>query len=128
MQNKNWLIIKQYSKRNKTLKENGFNSYKEFLKSDNWKLIHALWEKKKKIGKDRWTMCYCCSSKDRLQLHHLKYSKVIKPVLGSNIVPVCRSCHELIHAMTQEHVKWSIKTATKKLAKKFHANTKYRRT
>jgi len=116
---KNWLVIKQFSKRNKLLKDNGFTSYKQFLNSPQWKQIHKLWEGKKKKGIQRWKECFCCGATERLQLHHLKYKNVMKAYLGNNIVPVCNTCHETIHDMTARNSQMSIKLATKKLAKKF---------
>src|ERR1017187_6262818 len=120
MEEKNWFIIRQFSQRNRKLKAAGYENYAEFLSDVRWKKIHELWIKKKRKGIRHWKVCYCCESPDRLQLHHLKYQNILRPVLGTSIVPVCDRCHAMIHELTRKHPKWSIKSATKKLHKMLH--------
>ena len=54
--NKNLLF--QFSNRNRILKELGFNSYQEYLKSSIWKKIQEIKKKKIKSGKTFWKQCY----------------------------------------------------------------------
>ena len=115
----NWNAIRQFSKRNKILKEDGFKTYDEFLKSPAWRKAKARIDRKIAKGQIFYSVCWCCGAKENLQLHHLKYSKLnLRGGVGNDLKYVCRFCHETIHLMTKLDPKISIKTATKRLRKK----------
>src|SRR6267142_4189022 len=115
---KNWKVIRQFSNRNKKLKEAGIGSYADFLKSPIWKEIHKRYEKKVAEGIKRWIECYCCGDSSPFHLHHLNYKSVVRPILGSRIVPLCARCHKRVHELTEKHLGWSIKKVTNHLRKK----------
>lgn len=115
----NWSVIRQYKKRNKILNDFGYENYRDFLKSPAWKEAKIKIDKKIKSGKIFYSVCWCCGSKDNLQLHHLKYNKLnLSDSVGNYLKYVCRNCHETIHLMTKLNPKISIKSATKRLRKK----------
>jgi hypothetical protein len=67
----------------------GYLSYNDYLKSDHWRITRSKYKKKS---------CFCCMSKNRLQIHHLHYDR-----LGCerdvDIITVCRKCHKKIHSI-----------------------------
>lgn len=67
----------------------GFATYAEYLKSPHWKRM-----RKHFCGKRRF--CYACQEADRLQIHHIHYSR-----LGAeeprDIIVLCRRCHQQLH-------------------------------
>lgn len=116
---KNWFAIRQFGKRNRILKADGFSTYQEFLKSAAWRQSKVNIQRKIDKGKVWYGSCWCCGSKENLQLHHLKYTKAnLTGRVGNHLRYVCKSCHETIHRMTAVDHKLSIKTATKRLRKR----------
>jgi hypothetical protein len=110
---KNWSAVKQFVKRNAILKESGFSDYQSFLKSPIWNQSKARIQKKISQGKTWYDCCFCCGTKENLQLHHLKYSKTnLSGGVGNYLKYVCGKCHETIHLLTKVCPKLSIKTAT----------------
>jgi hypothetical protein len=119
---KNKFAIRQFAKWNRILKETGFDSYQEFLKSPVWAQAKKRIARKIAQGKSFYSVCWCCGSKDNLQLHHLKYTKSnLRGAVGNDLKYLCRSCHETVHLMTKLNPNISIKTATKKLRKRIRS-------
>ena len=117
--NKDWNTIRQFSKRNRILKDIGYETYQDFLKSAEWITTKDEIARRVKKGKLIYSACWCCGSKDNLQLHHLKYNKLnLSGGIGGYLRMVCNNCHEIIHLMTRLDPKVSIKAATKRLRKK----------
>lgn len=107
----------QYFKRNKKLKELGFENYQEYLKSDIWKAIKLKIAKRQKEGVEHWCKCHGCRRRDcQLIPHHVRY-KLRGTSLGS-IFMVCQDCHQKIHDYHRAHPKQSLKQATRKFCKK----------
>lgn len=102
--------IQQYAARNRRLKNFGYTSYAEYLKSDEWTWIKI---KARSLG-GKWLECYCCGSKENIQYHHKRYGTIGKGLRLDCIVPVCRVCHYLIHERTKT-ANVSIKGATNSL-------------
>jgi hypothetical protein len=109
----------QYLKRNQRLKNEGFSSYQEYLKSPTWKAIKLKIRVRQEIKPLQWGRCQSCfKTKDEVLLvpHHMRY-KLRGTSLGS-LIMVCQSCHEKIHSYHREHPKQSLKQATRKFCKK----------
>lgn len=87
----------QFTSRNNELKDYGFTSYQDFLKSDFWKAM-----REKLRSKPQFKKCYCCGSEDRIELHHFKYKNFLDGSSSKNIAPTCRNCHEKIHKLSRE--------------------------
>ena len=110
---KNKSAIRQYGKRNRILKESGFSGYQDFLKSPAWQQSKARIEQKIKKGRLIYSDCFCCHTRENLQLHHLKYNKLnLSGGVGSYLKYVCGNCHENIHTIVNISQGISIKIAT----------------
>jgi len=79
------------------LKNLGFQSYKDYLKSEHWKKIN------KKYKKSRFPQhCIVCSNK-RFQLHHRSYARIGNEYL-TDFIPLCQKCHQEIHNYLNENL------------------------
>jgi 5-methylcytosine-specific restriction endonuclease McrA len=97
----NKLISKKHSKRNKYSKENDirvlqkriFNTkYKVFLRSRYWRVVRELI-----LDRDNF-QCVKCSSRNRLEVHHLTYEHHYHEHLHQDdMITVCDKCHHSIH-------------------------------
>lgn len=116
-----WRFIMNYASRNKKLKNMGM-TYPQYLNSDIWKQIKARAKKRADRGDSFWIKCNICEKESsNLQLHHTKYKKMDKIVL-SNIVPLCGSCHQGLHALQFEK-RISIKSAGRRYRRKLEKET-----
>lgn len=78
-------------KNNKLKKIKDSKDYIKYLKSNHWKARKKqFWENHKKI-------CFCCNRVAE-QIHHCDYSRLGREK-DSDLVPLCRSCHEYITEM-----------------------------
>ena len=66
------------------------SEYIEYLKSDEWR-------EKRKILMEQcdWTCSKC--GKKATQLHHLNYNNIGNEELNTDVVPLCKDCHDEIH-------------------------------
>ena len=64
--------------------------YQNYLQSERWKHF-CSWVKEK-----RNYTCEHCGSSERLQVHHKTYVRLGQELL-SDVLCVCRECHETIH-------------------------------
>lgn len=76
-----------YEKRNRILRDLGYKSYSEYLKSDEWI----------ELRNERMRDCSCCvvCSRPATEVHHFSYETTI--ILGVHkdlLLPLCRKCHE----------------------------------
>lgn len=79
-------------KKNKSKKikiKRGKVGYREYLRSDHWKI------RKKRYWKKHKRICFCCG-KFAILLHHITYSR-LGGELNKDLVPLCKNCHERIH-------------------------------
>jgi hypothetical protein len=80
------------------------SEYIEYINSSAWKT------KRQEAFKYYGKICYACESNNvSLDVHHLTYANFDHEEL-SELVPLCRKCHELIH---EEYNKLSFKTWAK---------------
>lgn len=79
-----------YQQRNRILKEMGFESYDEYLRSELWNSIRF------RLIRSKGFTCECCG-KRASQVHHSMYRK--ENLTGQSLrgmKAVCRDCHRLI--------------------------------
>lgn len=76
------------------------DEYRKYLLSETWK------QKRKKILDRDENRCQICGAKDDLIVHHLTYdfSYNLGDEPDSNLVTVCRMCHEDIHEVEKRYV------------------------
>ena len=75
-----------YQSRDLLLKELGYSSYSEYLRSDEWKSLRAS-----VLARRKW--CLVC---DRIatELHHFSYdAPVMLGMCHDLLIPLCRKCH-----------------------------------
>lgn len=81
--------FERYYKRNDLLSELGYASYKEYLQSDDWKMIRA-----RILAANN--LCVMCESK-ATQVHHVKYyASVMLGISDTRLASLCGKCHETI--------------------------------
>jgi len=100
-----------YNSRDVTLKEMGFATYKDYLKSDLWKRI-----RRKVLKRDKET-CEICHCKGN-QVHHSRYHK--NDLTGKNLNflhTICGDCHEKIEFKNGEKVQMDEMLERQKSAK-----------
>ena len=73
--------------------------YREYLRSDWWK------KKKKNTGNK---ICFVCSTKNNLQLHHLTYVRIGREK-DKDLKWLCREHHEGFHKFTNKKNKKALK-------------------
>jgi hypothetical protein len=74
--------------RRSTLKQLGFSSYDEYLRSDLW----AANRKRLKLA----ARCWCCGSFSNLHHHHTTYANIGNEQPG-DLVVLCQKCHRGVH-------------------------------
>ena len=62
---------------------------KEYLKSPEWKQLRDLVMKAN-------PKCQCCQNKQATDAHHMTYRNIVD-IQPSDLLPVCRECHDYIH-------------------------------
>ena len=70
-------------------KKEWFESYNQYLKTDDWQL-----KRRKVLIRDKFT-CQYCLEKEAVEVHHLTYQHVFNEPLFE-LVSVCFTCHQLI--------------------------------
>ncbi len=96
----------KYTYRNLYLSDLGYSSYKEYLKSDDWKKIRD-----RKLKK--WPECILCGKKAEV-VHHVKYDPAALLGLRAHVLAsLCHRCHESIEI--QDGAKCSLEAANRKL-------------
>lgn len=84
----------EYAKRDLFIKQMGFETYRDYLRSRLWQSI------RERVMRGN-PMCSACRSEEATTAHHREYSR--DALMGrdiSKIVPICRTCHELIERWT----------------------------
>lgn len=90
---------KCFRKRDKWMKRLGFNSYRNYLRSNTWRRIRGV------VLLDRKYQCKFCSNQAN-QVHHLRYTRPV--LLGegnykSALVVTCNSCHKGVSEYAKKH-------------------------
>ena len=77
-------------------------SYKEYLKSDTWKI------KRDKVIKRAKNKCEVCNTNRAWQVHHITYKRIFRERL-SDLVATCETCHKAEHnLLTEEEVEMAV--------------------
>lgn len=71
------------------------DDYQQYLQSSHWCKIKAQYRKRYQ------RVCYLCSSRDNLQLHHVTYDRIREELL-TDLVYLCVNCHSFIHQDSKE--------------------------
>lgn len=73
------------------------------------KLKDPRWQKKRLeiLNRDNWTCQLCGNTEAELQIHHKTYKKNKEPweCEDSNLITLCRYCHEMETAFSAGHLK-----------------------
>ncbi len=84
----------------KKLKKLGFDSYKDYLKSEHWINLRKRFYNSKKVKKMKEihnkVLCEFCYGNENLNLHHRTYKRIGNERLD-DLVVVCKECHYHIH-------------------------------
>lgn len=75
--------------KNNKVKYNRKEYREDYLNSPEWKAI-------KNLVFSKTVICQCCNSKIAKDLHHMVYRNIVD-VKITDLLPVCRGCHVLIH-------------------------------
>ncbi len=100
--------MQSYSDRNQVLKDLGFRSYQDYLRSDLWASIrdHSM---------ALSSVCVGCHGK-ATQIHHGRYRRCdLDGTCMSMLFPVCGACHRYIEFGSRDGHKLSVEQATAKL-------------
>lgn len=85
--------------KNNFIKWKWYSSYNEYINSDLWK------ERKKKfISSENHNYCKVCGSKEKLNVHHIDYSKMWNEP-NSHLVTLCNFHHIWFHKMFWMNIK-----------------------
>lgn len=115
---RNWSAF-QFSRRNKILSDSGIETYRSFLASDVWKNLKKRTRESKNTY---WHKCIVCGSKEKLNLHHIKYKKaMLKDGDIKNIRPLCEKHHKETHDFAREK-NIHLGNAFRRLLKKYHVS------
>ena len=74
----------------------GYQSYRQYLRSDHWKSVRERYRCSKKPKK-----CQVCGS-DKYELHHTTYERLGKEWL-KDLMPLCRRHHKAVHRYLRRH-------------------------
>ena len=81
--------------RDSTLRQFGFNSYADYLRSDEWKVI------RNQVYSERGRTCLRCFDNPASCVHHENYARTVimgKPkAIRAWLWPLCSDCHRLRH-------------------------------
>jgi 5-methylcytosine-specific restriction endonuclease McrA len=100
--------------------------YYNYIKSEDWqkmrKKYYASGMRNLFKLQGKWK-CYCCLTDNvPLDLHHRTYKRLGEENLH-DLVPVCRSCHDLIHELFDSN-RISLWSATKRIKNRFARKVK----
>ena len=73
------------------------NWYKEYLESEGWKK-----KRSQRLFEDNYE-CRFCGAKENLQVHHLNYNNVGNEDVETDLITLCKPCHELLHGYISLH-------------------------
>jgi len=97
-------IVKEITK--KVVKKK--RSYREYLKSDTWKI------KRDKVIKRANNWCEICRVNRAWQVHHKTYKRIFRERL-SDLIATCETCHKAEHnLLTEEEIEIAVLELIKK--------------
>lgn len=109
----------EFQKRDKTLKNLGYDSYADYLRSGLW---HGIRERLMGGGKAK--MCQVCDQNFATEVHHLSYKAAV--LLGKNLSLLCLVCEHCHESITEDAKKRRVSqhNATRRVKKSFHGKSK----
>jgi phage terminase large subunit GpA-like protein len=106
------------------MKKNGID-YNEYIKSNAWRrkrkqfFESKMWKTYPHGVKAGKFVCYCCGSDERLDLHHRSYKRFGNERISTDLIPVCRKCHDEIHKTQKSGIQlWKATTKTARRKRK----------
>lgn len=90
-------------------------------------LLSAAWrDKREHVFKHKGKRCNICKSEDNIRVHHLTYDMLGKERL-SDLVPLCKSCHDLVHKLGGGYIGYKkLKRSQKKKDPEYQAKVEKR--
>jgi hypothetical protein len=85
-------VRERSARRRAALRRQGCESYSAYLTSPHWRALKVQYR-----GSDRPQACICGET-EGIHLHHLTYDRIGAERL-TDLLPLCRLCHELIHVL-----------------------------
>lgn len=82
---------RDYNKSNDIYKFTKIPDKKEYIKSNNWKILRD-----KIVARDKNTCQICDYYGDELQVHHLSYDNLYNEKF-EDLTTLCNDCHSLLH-------------------------------
>lgn len=83
-----------YALRSKLLKENGYSSYDEYLRSPEWvEIKNKICSRKGR----KWNFCNVCGGVKNLNVHHSSYKVIGTTNPGNTVKVLCQECHKHLH-------------------------------
>lgn len=73
-------------------------SYCQYLRTEHWRIFKEEFGASKSSKK----VCYCCSNKYDLRIHHKTYIRVGMEKF-SDVIELCDDCHSTVHAMLENN-------------------------
>ena len=106
------------------MKKNNID-YNEYIRSSKWRRKRKqffesnMWKTYPEGLKAGKFVCYCCGSEDRLDLHHRTYKRFGNENIATDLICVCRLCHDRIHKLQKSGVQlWKATTRTRQNVQK----------
>lgn len=92
------IVTQKFSKDPLTymLDQLGFDTLDEYYKSDIWSNFWVGYASRNPM------VCFITGRTDHIQLHHIIYDR-LGSELDTDVVPLCREMHELVHKLIDEH-------------------------
>jgi len=92
------------------LRELGFARYADYLQSPHWRVVKVTWQPRRRSSKGQ-PVCEFCASAGLLELHHRTYRNLGNE-RRSDLVLLCRDCHETVHIVHAKSKSRSLIRAT----------------
>jgi hypothetical protein len=84
-----------------------------YLNSEHWEAFRRLY-----FAKNKPKVCDFCKANKKLDLHHVTYERIGRERLD-DVVAICRSCHDEIHALFDLNRKKGLQSATDRIRSKY---------
>lgn len=97
--------------------------YKQYIQSEGWQKVRQRYFKSK-LWKQLNKKCYACKKESKVDLHHKTYKCLGNESLNY-LLPLCRSCHELVHRLVKsEQFKTTLWSGAQRLQKLFNCKNR----
>lgn len=103
---------RDYASRDFILRQMGFKSYRDYLKSDLWQKVRA------QVFQEKGRICHCCGN-PATSVHHNRYHR--NDLTGKTLTflfPICAICHDGVEFSKKKHKKMPLHHAKNELKQK----------